>query len=800
MKIRALSPTALLLVLSGLATLLPPAASEELASAAQASEERVLRLVDDRTGEPVTEADVYVIDPRPGDMFLLSAIMRSGTSALDDRLGDARRVAPDADGRVALSTSGEGTLVFADAGGTHGFAVLGGAYDTGELVRMAVPTVLEIHTVDEQGELVSALYDSGGLGSHSFLGFEEFGDLGFTFRTGRNRIFEASTLMRALLAKRYPDGIVRLGSLGAKSPKQAVDLRTTERVVITVPPQSVTIQVVDVNGEPVVPREQVRIEVEEGRMDFGLDTKTELTLRGVPPGVEVRAQLVTWRDGVGTLEPSVGVTGAEGLELKLQSRRVSGGSVRGRLIDAEGAPLASRSVLAYIELHKGSSLTTMERELLTDAEGRVGLDPDMTSEARLKVLFRTTGHDPWLASEQVSRTVSGSNEVELGDVTLVEQPLILKGRVVDDKGDGLANVSVRVSNPQGVFRFVSMVGLREVRTDPDGRFAVYGQLDGQGWVVTAGSEPFGGPSSAAVPFEVGTEGVEVVLEPSGGLEVSLAEPAVLGLELWTAPLDPSVAANYRPRDAGNQRMISGDGQATLPFDGRNMLALDDMQPGRYDVRLQQFGNVLAEWKDVPVLSGERTRDPRMADIEFLKWLQTVRLEVVDAEGQLLDDVALAVEDETELFDVTGGSLRLAVLPFEAHVSVPGFRRAPVRIDGPEVLVELERAPVVTLRIPGLQESRGGGTFEAAFLDGHPNSQPNGPPRWFQVQGDVVELPIEQPGWGNLYLRERLPTFGGGTYAGFAVEVGSYMRLDMDRDGTQVEVKLDAQQRERLGLR
>lgn len=191
--------------------------------------------------------------------------------------------------------------------------------------------------------------------------------------------------------------------------------------------------------------------------------------------------------------PATATTTAPAATKSAQAEVRAGVTIRGRLVDSQGAPVVGARVLAAADPLFDAALDAFESddapwmrlvETKSDERGQFELAPAAKKTVRLAV--RVDGFVP----RDDEHTIGGAPTaaIDLGDIAL-EASVILAGRVVDANGRPVANAEL-FRLPFAEARLVTLGGERGVRvatTDAAGRFRI-AQLAAGPWRVRIASE------------------------------------------------------------------------------------------------------------------------------------------------------------------------------------------------------------------------------------------------------------------------------------------------------------------------
>ncbi len=227
---------------------------------------------------------------------------------------------------------------------------------------------------------------------------------------------------------------------------------------------TLTVTVHDDAGVP-LPGIDVRIGEAEGR--FGLtDEQGRVSLARVPAGdvyvtVATAGNMAPFYEGPGKV---VTVPGSDQpLEVALVMRK--GASVRGRIVDEAGRPVAGASVSAA-RADDARQLFSATAE--TDPDGTYVLDGIASGWWRVSVTLPEANFQ--FGAQDSAPFKVASTPVEGVDVT-VQLGLTLSGRVVDHRGVGVAGASVSVARAD--LRAWPWSSVAESSTEDDGTFTLH---------------------------------------------------------------------------------------------------------------------------------------------------------------------------------------------------------------------------------------------------------------------------------------------------------------------------------------
>ncbi len=450
-----------------------------------------------------------------------------------------------------------------------------------------------------------------------------------------------------------------------------------------------------------------------------------------------------------------------------------GGFVTGRIVDAEGRPLAGR---ARVEEYEGKALPPFASDMLVAAAGADGafaLGP--LPLGSLEVTVSAPRH----ASRRVEAGVSARGRaVDLGDVAL-DPGLAIRGRVRDREGRGVEAAAVRATTLGP-----GAAGEGEAESGAAGRFEIGGLRPGR-YEVTASAT---GYATGRAVAEAGGEEIEVVLDEGGTLTGRVADESGAPVE------DAQVTARD---ESGTERWRVASGRSD---EGDGRFALRDVPPGRYDLEVRAGDRGEASRAGVRVAAGRAT------DVGTVVLARGGVVEgvVVDGEGRGVPGATVAAEREAnvrtgrrETQTGSSGAFELRGLPTGATFLTarhPSYAASPPV----EVAVDPEReTPAVRIvlvrggRIEGRAVHRDGRPFTAGRVQAWPLDDRGSVGEWGQGAldaGGAFVLDRVPPGRVSVALMAFTPASpmaAGG--AGATVLTGVDSREVEVRDGEAVTV-------------
>ncbi len=295
-----------------------------------------------------------------------------------------------------------------------------------------------------------------------------------------------------------------------------------------------------------------------------------------------------------------------------------------RLVDTDGKPITNETVsVAFVNPERADV-----RAMKTDGAGRLKLiiQEHFGDDHNIELYLLRRDRNP--AGAQKTFRERPSRSQDLGDIRLEKEPIVLAGTVVDPDGKPLSGVLIEAS---GMFSRSSRSssGSRKYtgfskKTDAQGRFEIR-HLSGEippfeirlkGWCL-----------ASTLDFGVGDKDVKIVLEQAGSILASVKNP---------------------PHDGNIYLRLEGQGEQKhvwIPKSGK--ITISDLAPGRYSLSLSGDSGALHMVEDLHVKEGEALKDPRVQDLDWMPYIDTLEIEAVDETGQSIKDGEVSLYHQTE---------------------------------------------------------------------------------------------------------------------------------------------------------
>lgn len=365
--------------------------------------------------------------------------------------------------------------------------------------------------------------------------------------------------------------------------------------------------------------------------------------------------------------------------------------IGGRLVDAEGAPLAGYWFATHLSQRPGYQNQYFE----TEEDGRFAIGvPTLfgaTDRSGHVVIFRASGDaHPGQARYDLDQLDLQPGHNELGDVVLQEQPVVVEGEVVDDRGAPVPGAAIIVWQTSGDSRWgAATLDDGSTLTDEEGHFEMRGHVAGEELLMHADKD---GHRGALTSFRAGQRGLRYVLSRAGALEANVR------LDEETSPRQLVVRLT-------NQSDGVTLGQVGSRVIREGVLRWPDLEAGTYDFELRAVGapDPLVSWPSISVPPGETTR---LEEIDLRDRLRHLRLSFRNTAGEPVLNASVLVDPDGAL-DRPRAALTTSVGEVEvvsANESVdvlvlaPGYRSTRRNGLREDTQIELEPGLAIELRL------------------------------------------------------------------------------------------------------
>lgn len=697
-------------------------------SAVAAEGETITIEVVDGGGQPVVGAEVVVLDRALYDR----AAFRDAKKALVGRYDGevlrrfGRTTTTDGAGRTAHLWSGEATDVYVMRPFDRERKSIK-RHEDGVLRIVAEPPQFIVRTVDRGGAPVGGVRVTQplkGLGQQHWHGL-----LGALAAEGQPQ-FDTDGDGYCLPWRPMEIGLDQSGvwtrlEVLADPPLERLvprDRPDDDVVVFELPPTApVRVQLVDAEGAPAEGDQHwVALMTElpppsgHGTPPIVVEEYAEggLTFAHVAIGLDLIAVVESKATGATSMVELPGPTVAgEPIELVLSVP--VGNTVTARLVDAGGEPVANVMFGLRIEAADGETEWARTR---TDAGGRWSLGLEAVegiaeaawAGARLE-LFGVEGRD----QRRVDFELAGASSTDLGDLELIEEPIVAAGVLIDDAGHPIkgARVDLLVEQVDDTGGDSLAIGgatdwtwaERFSFSDRDGRFALRAEVDPQSrYGVRVAVDQFAFlvidelrdhevDDGLLVPVEVGALGLELVLERSGSLVAHFDASRVI---------DGGLTARLVPSDDPD-----GFGELGIILEAA---LWEGLAPGSYELRVESdfVSEPLLVIEDLVVPPNGACEDPRLERIDLSGVVRSLAVIVEGADGRALPQWVLGQrrpEDRFSVIDLDQGDL-VHIEPggsFTGFIAAKGHRPQFVEAVSQDLTVRLEPGIPVEIVAPGI---------------------------------------------------------------------------------------------------
>jgi hypothetical protein len=713
-----------------------------------------LELIDAATGNPAAGALVWHKTnlgetPELKLWGLLNGLALERDELDSDELAGVPVYQANQAGHVRIPDLPQSSLVIAHLGRARGYLAPNSRFSSGQRIELTEPVGLVFEVENTQGSPVpgcplSFAPDLGALISANAI----------TDETGSFRLFNVNTLVVPVQVAHGRSVLepmeVRAGTADPRGRATVELLELPSVPVVLVVPEGgvVKVEVVPLAGQS-LPKSSVVVQLilESDGATRPLQRRVEpgeaAWFSGLEPGARVTASLLPG-GSLGTAEPVSGTisrSGAESLELSLLVDSTVGSFLTGRLVDAEGHPHAATPFVYKIFISGKTGTSSMQGPGETDADGRFriayassggGPIPGM-SQTQFQFKIEKRGATPRLG---LTAKLSGKLELpmDLGDVFVVEPPLLAAGRVVDENRQPVAGIRVFASVPNPQFTRLLDSGLPASTLAINGVICTETQADGTFEVLgttTAGElflQPWMGVAAVGAMQRValGARGLELIVQTKGSLFGSVHLLEVQDASSWLIsirPQDPDQRQAFFPKSMAGLSTYSSSGKVSVNILASGDFGWHQLEPGLYTVSLLLDGlkEPLTVWKDVSVEGGKVCRDPRLQEIDTTGLLEPFRLSIVDSAGLPIPGATSALLDtsqkllQTATLPTGTGELSFQGQPATIVVGAPGhFARAMTFVPG-QMEISMKKAFEVTLYLPSGILVPEGLTLSAALL-------------------------------------------------------------------------------------
>ncbi len=325
-------------------------------------------------------------------------------------------------------------------------------------------------------------------------------------------------------------------------------------------------------------------------------------------------------------------------------------TVVGRLVTPAGEPIPGDTVVAetWIDpLSPRSAASGPPRPgwkiLQTDSNGRfeLAVPAEVRADHRRRLRFvekDTPGGDfrvggRW-AEVEIPAVLTPGERHDVGDLRMIEIPVVIGGRVVDVEGQPIRGAYVTLRFPYGKPGERKWSNSERTSADGDGYFEIRHPWD---WdIVQIWGRRTPHHYGSAEDLEVGRTDVELVLEDN---REHRKQMGALQGQLLLDPQIPFMSLHVVIRSGG----VSRD-RSVGPF---GLFELPDAQPGdaTLEVKTQGMSWVIDRMEGVEVRAGEPVTDERIKAWDLRGKIRAIRLRLLAEDGRPIVNSRLWVQDE-----------------------------------------------------------------------------------------------------------------------------------------------------------
>lgn len=383
----------------------------------------------------------------------------------------------------------------------------------------------------------------------------------------------------------------------------------------------------------------------------------------------------------------------------------------GLLLDADGLVLANHNCELESFRTIGQRETSGQYRIKTDDEGRFRVELGRADEAHSVSARRGvfTADLPNIGASRAEAIIPhplmpGGNDI--GEITFVSTQPRLAGRVLNEKGDGVAAAMIQIrpvkpkSQNEGGISIgsdggISIGGSRSRtrlsgETDSQGAFALYGEMDDVAtYQVTIRAKGYQ-PLTQEVP--AGTQGVEFVLLRAGILAGTvLIDDGIPVDSLWFMVQSPGVRNVYVRLEQTNE-----PGRYTFQCDV-------EVGPTYQFVARTRMGEDLFILDSLSFLPGQVSRPPALQPLDLRGMIKAIHFIVQDSEGNRMSAGYSVIEGNRSTgsdIDAGGTTLLTTGEGFsKMEIRASGYRTVTLLDVRTDQVITMEPALSIVLQLP-----------------------------------------------------------------------------------------------------
>lgn len=386
-----------------------------------------------------------------------------------------------------------------------------------------------------------------------------------------------------------------------------------------------------------------------------------------------------------------------------------------RIIDQQGQPVANQDIGTLQRSKRRYKYNTDK----TDAEGRLGLSLEDVPDSIYLIHRKEGDRTTYLGAARIKCKDFKPGKQDLGDVQLVDEPVIVHGQVIDEDRQPVAGLWLRgaatiaaTGSGGGSSRGQQWHFEHRVCTDAQGRFEIRElhplNVPLKLWIE--GSEW----ATADKTISLTTDGSNQIIKASraGHLE------GTLNGDMGGNTLEVTAIA----RDGGtNHRGTVRDGK----------FELHGLPSGAFDLK---FGNGFTI-ENVTVPKKGQPQDPRLQDIDWLKHFQLITTKVTDEAGTPLQITTVTMLDESgrplsgkKIWPDARGIVRQIVRTgkLQLRIESAGYVTQVVSSDIADRTIRLKAIAPIKVRITGMPKLPPGLKAALAISDNPERRRLRGP--------------------------------------------------------------------------
>ena len=569
------------------------------------------------------------LDRRGGPMAILRA--------------HGRRFRAGQDGRVVVPFPEGETILFAEREGEGGLARMVAASGEIQRVEIVADPPLRIRVQDGDGHPVA--------GIPVVVGPQNVGMVPLSRAetdSGGDALFEHVRMLGFLDEQKAFAVWLPLTLLERVERTFQLDALPSDPIVLTLPPcGSVVVTVEEADGSPCERNCRVVLTPAGGNPDLSQMFMGEAVEGGRVrfPFVEVGMDLVVEARAESGGKPATTTAAgpaAVGEEVRLSVRFSDDETfLVGRILDAEGAPICNEPIGRRLTIERSGSSSSSSGRFETDAEGRFGFalgDSDWDVDATRTLML--AADSAWNLGDRPRAEIDLSFDLpagrhELGDIRLLDPPILVTGTVLGSGGEPIQGARVvpewrRTYGEPGTESFGEWwePGYEHRdETDAKGRFRLAGRTEEAEFRISASADGY--IQDEQPLFTPGTREVKIILRRGA----SLLGSVLLDEGITAHSVDVSWGVGEEP-----ERWDSSS--TSLASDGT--FKLDGLAPGQgtFYVHVEGTPRPLVEIKDVAVLDGQENRDARLQGIDLRGKLHQIKITVVAENDRPLEGVMI----------------------------------------------------------------------------------------------------------------------------------------------------------------